>query len=86
MKAPAFSYYMHDGPTVFSIELAGALAAEGAMKLEQDCRSACAVVGKKELVVDLSFVTEIDPVGRQHSLAQEWGDRRSKHARIAGIG
>jgi hypothetical protein len=65
MKAPAFSYYMHDGPTVFSIELAGALAAEGAMKLEQDCRSACAVVGKKELVVDLSFVTEIDPVGRQ---------------------
>jgi hypothetical protein len=65
MKAPAFSYYMHDGPNAFSIELAGALAAEGAKKLEQDWRSACAVVGKKELVVDLSFVTEIDPVGRQ---------------------
>jgi ABC-type transporter Mla MlaB component len=65
MKAPAFSYYMHDGPTAFSIELAGALAAEGAKKLEQDWLRASAVIGKKELVVDLSFVTEIDPAGRQ---------------------
>jgi hypothetical protein len=65
MKAPAFSYYMHDGPTAFSIELAGTLVAEGAKKLEQDCRSARAVVGKKELIVDLSFVTKIDSVGRQ---------------------
>jgi hypothetical protein len=65
MKTPAFSYYMHDGPAVFSIELAGALAAEGAKKLGQDWRSASAVVGKKELIVDLSFVTEIDPVGIQ---------------------
>jgi anti-anti-sigma regulatory factor len=56
---------MHDGPNAFSIELAGALTAEGAREVEQDWRSACAVVGKKELVVDLSFVTEIDPIGRQ---------------------
>src|SRR5882757_2247102 len=65
MKAPAFSYYMHDGPAAFSIELAGTLVAEGAKKLEQDCRSARAVVGRKELIVDLSFVTKIDAVGRQ---------------------
>jgi len=65
MNAPAFSYYMHDGPTAFSIELAGALAAEGAKKLEQDWGSASTVIGKKELVVDLSFVTEVDPGGRQ---------------------
>ena len=65
MNSPSFSYYMHDGPTAFSIELAGTLAAEGAKKLEQDWRRACAVFGKKELVVDLSYVTEIDPVGRQ---------------------
>ena len=65
MKAPALSYYMHDGPTAFSIELAGALSAEGAKKLAQDWRSAAAVIGEKELVVDLSFVTEIDLVGRQ---------------------
>ena len=65
MKTPAFGYYMHDGPAAFSIELAGALAAEGAKKLEQDWRSASAVVGKKDLVVDISFLTEIDPGGRQ---------------------
>ena len=65
MKSPALRYYMHDGPTAFSIELAGALAAEAAKKLEQDWRSASGVIGKKELVVDLSFVTEIDLRGRQ---------------------
>ena len=65
MEAAAFSYYIHDGPTAFSIELAGALAAEGAEKLEQDWGSVSAVIGEKELVVDLSFVTEVDPGGRQ---------------------
>src|ERR1700730_13082545 len=65
MDAAAFSYYMHDGPTAFSIELAGALAAEGAKKLEQDWLGASALIGDKELIVDLSFVTEIDPVGCQ---------------------
>jgi len=65
MNTPSFSYYMHDGPTAFSIELAGSLAAEDAKKLEQEWLSASTVVGKKALVVDLSFVTEIDPVGRQ---------------------
>jgi hypothetical protein len=47
MKIPAFRYYMHDGPTAFSIELAGALAGEGAKRLEQDWQSACGVIGKK---------------------------------------
>src|SRR5260221_5711419 len=65
MKNPAFRYYIHDGPTAFSIELAGALAAEGAKKLEQDWGSVSAVIGEKELVVDISFLTEIDPGGRQ---------------------
>ena len=65
MKSPAFNYYMHEGPAAFSIELAGAMAAEGVKKLEQDWRSASASIGKKELVVDLSFVTDIDSAGRQ---------------------
>jgi len=65
MKVPAFSYYMHEGPAAFSIEVAGALAAEGAKQLERDWLSASEAIGNKELVVDLSFVTEIDPVGRQ---------------------
>src|ERR1700719_2300393 len=65
MKNSAFSYYMHDGPAAVSIEVAGRLAAEGAKKLEQDWLSASVVIGTKQLIVDLSFVTEIDPVGRQ---------------------
>jgi hypothetical protein len=65
MTLPAFSYYMHDGPAAFSIELAGALAAEDAEQLEQDWLSASTAIGEKELVVDLSFVTEIDPAGRE---------------------
>src|SRR5205807_5322372 len=65
MKLPGLSYYMHDGPTAFSIEVAGILAADAANKLEQDWRSASAAICGKELVVDLSFVTEIDPRGRR---------------------
>jgi hypothetical protein len=65
MNTPLFSYYMHDGPTAFSIELAGSLGAYDAKKLEQEWLSASTVIGKKTLVVDLSFVTEIDPAGRQ---------------------
>src|SRR5713226_4665579 len=65
MKASSFSYYMHDGPSAFSIELAGILAAEGTNKLEKDWRGASAAIGNKELVVDLSFLTEIDPAGRE---------------------
>jgi ABC-type transporter Mla MlaB component len=65
MKSPAFNYYMHEGPAAFSIELAGAMAAEGVTKLEQAWQSASASIGKKELVVDLSFVTDIDSAGRQ---------------------
>jgi hypothetical protein len=65
MGTPAFSYYMHDGPSAFSVELAGIWAAEGATRLEQDWQSASAVIGRKELVIDLSFVEEIDPRARQ---------------------
>jgi hypothetical protein len=65
MKTPVFSYYMHDGPKAFSIELAGTLSADDAKKLEQHWLNASTAIGNKELVVDFSFVSEIDPVGRQ---------------------
>lgn len=70
MKAPAFSYYMHDGPTGFSIELAGILDAEGAKNVEQDRPGHGAMVGKKELVLDLTVVTQIDPAGPR--LLRSW--------------
>jgi len=69
-EARAFSYYMHDGPTGFTIELAGTLDAERATKVKQDWPSDRAAVGKKELVVDLPVVTQIDPVERR--LLRRW--------------
>jgi hypothetical protein len=70
MEARAFSYYMHDGPTGFTIELAGTLDPKGAKKVEQDWPSDGAVVGKKERLLDLTFVTQIDPEERR--LLRHW--------------
>ena len=70
MEALAFRYYMHDGPTGFTMELAGTLDAEGAKKVEQDWPGDSEVVGRKELFVDLSFVTQIDPEERR--LLRHW--------------
>jgi hypothetical protein len=62
MKAQAFSYYLHDGPTTFSIDLAGTLAAEGAKKLEQDGRRACAVVGLLVLLLPATASAQSVPM------------------------
>jgi hypothetical protein len=70
---------MHEGPAAFSIELAGALTAEGAKRLEQDWWNTSEVIGEKELVIDLSYVTEIDPSGCQ--LLLSW--RRNGAALVA---
>ena len=70
MEARAFSYYMHDGPTGFTIELAGTLDPKCAKTVEQDWPSHDAVVGKGERLLDLTFVTQIDPEERR--LLRHW--------------
>ena len=65
-----FRYYMHDGPHTFRFELSGPLTAAGARGLEQDWRTASSVADGKTLVVDLSFVTAIEPEGLE--LMQAW--------------
>jgi hypothetical protein len=65
-----FSYYMHDGSTAFSFELAGDLSDEGARELEQAWRTATSVIGEKELLIDLSYVTGFDEAG--HELLNKW--------------
>ena len=69
MEARSFSYYMHDGPTGFSIELAGTLAAEGAKRVEHDWPSDVAAAGKRQLAVDLASLAQIDPAER---LLRNW--------------
>ena len=60
---------MHDGATGFTMELAGTLDPKGAKKVEQDWPSD-GVVGKKERLLDLTFVTQIDPEERR--LLRHW--------------
>ena len=70
MKNSNFTYYMHDGPTAFSFEMAGALSADDAAELDHAWRTASAIIGDRALVVDLSFVTRIDDAGR--NLLRAW--------------
>jgi hypothetical protein len=64
------SYYMHDGSAAFSFELAGDLSDEGAREVEQAWRTATSVIGEKELLIDLSYVTGIDVAG--YELLDKW--------------
>jgi hypothetical protein len=65
-----FRYYMHDGTAAFSFELSGRLSDDAARQLEQAWRTASSVVGKRSLIVDLSYVSAIDPVGQD--LLRDW--------------
>jgi ABC-type transporter Mla MlaB component len=64
MKDQALQYYMHDGPTAFRFELAGDLNQDGARRLDQDWRTASSTIGDRKLIVDITFVTNIDQQGR----------------------
>jgi hypothetical protein len=64
MNNPTLQYYMHDGPGAFRFELAGRLNREGARRLDQDWRTASSVIGDRRLLVDMTFVTQVDEQGR----------------------
>jgi hypothetical protein len=64
MKHQSLQYYMHGGTTAFRIELAGKLDDEGARRLEHDWRAALSAIGKRRLIVDITFVTSVDEQGQ----------------------
>ena len=72
MKNIALQYYMHDGPEAFRFELAGNLNQAGAIRLEQDWKTASSVIGDRRLIVDITFVEVVD--------------EREAHYSPAGIG
>jgi hypothetical protein len=59
-----FRYYMHDGVAAFSFELSGRLSDRAAREIEQAWRTASSIADIGSLIVDLSYVTAVDPVGR----------------------
>jgi hypothetical protein len=63
-------YYMYEGPTAFRFELAGDLDASDAASLARDWHTAYCRIGHRALIIDVTFVTEIDEVVR--SLFSRW--------------
>jgi len=78
-------YFVHDGPSAIRVELAGDLDQEGARRLEGDWRTAASAIGSRELIVDLTYITNADEAGR--SLLARWyakGARLIAGSKIAG--
>jgi hypothetical protein len=61
---------MHDGPMAFRFELAGTLDYEGALRLDQDWRTASSAIGDRKLIVDITFVENLADEGK--TLLKRW--------------
>jgi hypothetical protein len=58
-----FVYYMHDASAAFGFRLAGDLSLEATQDLEQARLTACSIIGRRYLIVDLTGLTSIDAAG-----------------------
>ena len=65
-----FRYYIHDGRTALSFELASRLSGDSARRLRQIWRTASSMIGDRSLIVALSYVTGVEVVAWQ--LLLEW--------------
>jgi hypothetical protein len=57
--------YLHDSSTALRFVLRGELAGGGAQDLEHAWTTANSILGSRELVVDISAVTDADACGRE---------------------
>jgi ABC-type transporter Mla MlaB component len=57
-------YYLHNDPDAFRMELAGSLTQPGAESAYQAWRTALPVSGGRPVIVDISFVNQVDQAGR----------------------
>jgi ABC-type transporter Mla MlaB component len=67
-----FKYYMHDGPTAYSFEIAGRISDNAARELAQVWKTASSTASGLALIVDLSYVTQVDEAGQR--LLRDWYD------------
>jgi anti-anti-sigma regulatory factor len=58
-------YYLHDTPSSFRLELAGALSVSSAAEVERVWRTASSTLGTRAFVVDLDNLTSVDDAGRR---------------------
>jgi ABC-type transporter Mla MlaB component len=55
--------YQHDGPTVFRFVLRGKLSGVQVQELDHAWNTAKSILSGKELVIDISGITDADPAG-----------------------
>jgi ABC-type transporter Mla MlaB component len=65
-----FQFYMHDGTAAFSFELMGRITDRAARELKQAWNAASSAADGQSLIVDLSYVTQVDEEGR--ALLRDW--------------
>jgi hypothetical protein len=63
-------YYLHDDPSTFRLELAGALLAGTAAEVERVWRTGSSTLGARAFVVDVDSLTSVDDAGRR--LLERW--------------
>jgi hypothetical protein len=69
MKVP-LEYYIHDGPTALRFDLRGSLSGSGAESVHNAWQAALSVIGERSLIVDITFVADVDDRGR--ALLELW--------------
>jgi len=58
-------YYLHDEPSAFRLELAGALSAGNLAEIERVWRTGSTTLGTRAFVVDVDSLTSVDDAGRR---------------------
>ena len=76
-------YYLHDDPSTFRLELAGALLAGTAAEVERVWRTGASTLGARAFVVDVDSLTSVDEAGRRllgrwHQLGASFVAERSE--------
>ena len=66
-----FTYYIHDGPSAFRLQLSGALTDTAAAELEQCVNTALSTIGSRVFAVDINGLTAAGEVGQE--LLRRWG-------------
>lgn len=72
----ALEYYIHDGSKAFRFRLLGQLSADSARDLQLAWDTADSTIGNREVVFDVTRITEIHPTG--HELLRNWKIRGAK--------
>jgi hypothetical protein len=75
--AQTLQYYMHDEPDAFRLELSGVLESASARDVYHGWRTALSILGARQFIVDLTYVSAADEYGR--ALLRLW---RRKGVRV----